>query len=79
MDAFTIAIPFNNEEKEVTILPVQQGYVMKLMVTIDDVEFIYELDDEGKWRAIMPGDLPAKMPGNDLLQAVADELDKYLS
>lgn len=74
MDDFDLELPVTYKGKELLfpLKVVPQGYVYRFVVQIENLEVIYEKDDEGEYRAMIakPDEYKGKLPERELLEAI---------
>ena len=55
------------------------GYTHRFRVEVDGVEVIFERDEEGSYRAIVPPETQGKLPEAGLLQGIAEAIERILA
>ena len=82
-DSFTIPVVYQGKELELEAQLLRMGYTYKIKVfTGDGVEVIFEKDDEGNFRAVLPAGTEEKIKNRmdiALLQQIAETLTESLS
>lgn len=73
-EQLTLPVIYKGKELSFPLKIVPQGYVYRFVVQINDIEVIYEKDDEGAYRAIIskPDEQVGKLPERELLQAISE-------
>lgn len=78
-EPFLLTVQYKNEEKQFESELRVFGYTHKIAVNVNGVEVIFERDEEGNYRAILPDpDLKHKNPDPHLIKAIAEELETNL-
>ena len=77
----TIPVTYKDREYDFPIEVVPQAYGMKFLVDVNEVLVVFETDDEGNLRAIIPdiNNLKEKPPASELLQAIGQVLESVMS
>lgn len=57
---------------------VRRGYTYGLHVNIRDTVVVFERDEEGSWRALIPPEEKGKAPETELLQALVDAIEEII-
>lgn len=72
-DDFILTVPYRGESSDYAAGLRVRGYSYHIVVQVNETEVIFEPDEERNFRAIVPhnGNVPV-----DLLQAIAEELEK---
>ena len=82
-DSFIIPVEYQGKELELEAQLLRMGYIYKIkVITGEGVEVIFEKDDEGNFRAILPDGADEKNRNNVdvyLLQAIAQTLTESLT
>jgi hypothetical protein len=61
-DSFFLPVTFKGVEYQFGALLKRRGYVAVLEINVHDVLVIFERDEQGDWRAILPEDQAGKTP-----------------
>jgi hypothetical protein len=71
----TIPVNYRGEEKvfEAEVQVWQYGH--RFLVPVEGIDMIFERDDSGEYRAIVPEGFTGKLPDRELVQAIAAVLD----
>jgi hypothetical protein len=77
-DSFFIPVVYRGEEMQFPASLVRRGYTYGLHVIIRHTIVVFERDEEGSWRALMPAEEKGKPPETQLLQALADAIEEIL-
>ena len=78
-ESFLLSVRYKNEEKQFESELRVFGYTHKIAVNVNGMEVIFERDEEGNYRAILPDpDLKNKNLDPLLLKAIAEELETNL-
>jgi hypothetical protein len=76
-ESFTLEVEFNGERKEYKAELRLFGYTYKIAIQINDVEVIFEPDEERNYRAVLADtELRNHNIKPNLLQAIAAELER---
>ena len=80
-DPFELPVDFNGQELLFAAELQAVGYTHKIKVTIDQVDFFFEPDDEKNYRAIvaLADQDKAQKTSRELLQAVSQTLHELFS
>ena len=77
-DAFFIPVVYKGAELEFEAGLQRRGYTYALHVNVNDTIVVFERDEEGSWRALMPPEAKGKAPETGLLQAIATAIDEIV-
>ena len=55
------------------------GYSHRFHVSVEGTDTLFERDEEGRYRAIIPPENPGKIPETALLQSIAQAIEHILS
>ena len=74
----TVHIPVNyrGEEREFEATVQAWQYGLRFLVPVEGVDLVFERDDAGQYRAILPEGYTSKPPDTGLVQAIMAVLDK---
>lgn len=76
---FTIQINWKNEILEFDGELREMGFTYKIAIQVEDVEVLFEPDEERNFRAVIPAEIPfRKTPDMNLLKDIAAELERNL-
>lgn len=81
-EPFTLRVAYNGQEQDYEAQLQLWGYSYQIRVTVEGTEVLYERDEEGAFRAIVPADAwekKTKLPEAGLLQAVAQKIEAVLA
>jgi len=78
-EPFVITVNYKGVEREFEARLQVFGYSHRFHVAIDGVEVLFERDEEGSYRAILPPENVGKAPDTGLLQSVAAEIERILA
>ena len=70
-EPFIIPVQYKGIEREFEAKVQAWTYGFRLFVDVDGTEVIFERDNEGNYRAIVPPDQGSKTPDSALVQAIA--------
>lgn len=70
-----IPVEYRGVEREFEARVQVWRYGHRWFVQVEDVELVFEQDDAGEYRALMPEGYAGKLPDRDLVQAIAGVLD----
>ena len=77
-DSFFIPVVYRGAELQFEASLVRRGYVYGLHVNVRDTVVVFERDEEGSWRALLPADGKGKAPETELLQALVDAIEEIV-
>ena len=77
-DVFALPVAYNGNDFEFPFKIVAQGYTHRYVVSVDDVEVVYERDDQGAFRALIYHLelITTKLPERDLLEAISNVIQE---
>ena len=80
-DALLLPVTHRGKEYEFRMKISASGYVPRYFVWINEVEVVFERDDEGAFRAIIynPEVAPGPLPETSLLESVGSTLEQLTS
>ncbi|HEY4061187.1 MAG TPA: hypothetical protein VGM30_04765 [Puia sp.] len=78
-EPFLIAVDYKGKQLEFEARLQVLGYTHRFWVGVDAVEVVFERDEEGNYRAIIPPETKGKIPDSGLLQAIAGAIEKILA
>lgn len=81
-EPFTLRVAYKGQEQDYEAQLQLRGYSYQIRVTVEDIGVLYERDEEGAFRAIIPADAVeknAKLPEAGLLQAIAQKIEAVLA
>ena len=72
MDAFDLPVSYKGAELTFPTRLITTGFAPRFIVFVDETEVIFERDDAGEFRALLPNaaDFTGKLPPHDLLEAI---------
>jgi hypothetical protein len=73
-EPFILELSFRNKTYELPSAFQRYGYTYRIAVSIDDQSYVFEPDEEGKYRVL--GAPEGVKPDIGLLQAIAEKLEK---
>ena len=75
-DTFTITVPYKGEDRELTGELRVFGYSHRIVILVNEVELIFEPDEERNYRAmIYEPDLSKSKIDPQFVKAIAEELE----
>jgi len=77
-EPFFLPVTFKGVEHQFEVLLRRRGYVAVLEVNVNDTLVIFERDEQGEWRAILPEDQAGKTPDMGLLSAIGETIEQIL-
>ena len=77
-EKFTLTVDYKNTERIFEAELRVYGYTYKIAMQVDDTEILFERDEEGNFRALLPEADKQKMPDRHLLQLITEELERLL-
>ncbi len=75
-ETFTLTTNYKNEDRNYEAELRAYGYTYKIAIMIDDTEILFERDEEGSFRAVMPQVDAKKIPDRQLIQLITEELER---
>ena len=72
MDSFELPVAYKGEELTFPARLVTAGFAPRFVVLVNEVEVVFERDDAGEFRALLPNaaEFTGKLPAHDLLEAI---------
>lgn len=80
-EAFVLDVDHNGKQLQFETRLLQMGYIYKFSVIVDEIDIIFERDEEGGFRAIVPEALDQKNRRSidpSLLRSIADTIQAGL-
>ena len=77
-DPFFLPVVFKGIEHQFEASLNRRGYVAVLEINVHDALVIFERDEQGDWRAILPEDQAGKTPDVALLRAIGEAIEQIL-
>ena len=75
-EKFVLTTRYKNQDRDFDAELRLFGYTHKIAIVIDEIEILFEPDEERNYRAVLPdGTGREKIPDIELLQAIAKELE----
>lgn len=71
----TIPVEYAGSEREFEARVQAWQYGHRFLVSVEEVELVFERDDSGAYRALTPEGFTGKLPERGLVQAIAEVLD----
>jgi hypothetical protein len=78
-DLFLIPVHYKGVERQFEASLQVLGYIHRFHVAVDGTDVIFEKDEEGSYRAVIPPETPGKPPETPLLQAIAAAIEQILA
>lgn len=78
-DPFEIIVDYNGQELKFDAQLLQAGYTVRFNVQIKETEWIFERDEEGKFRAILPEGQQKDNTDTGLLRVIAEKIEALLA
>jgi hypothetical protein len=78
-DIFLIPVHYKGVDRQFEASLQVMGYTHRFHVAVDGTDVIFERDEEGSYRAIIPPETPGKPPAMELLQAIAAAIAQILA
>ena len=81
-EPFLLPVSYKGKEQAYEAQLQLRGYSYQIRVWVEGAEVLYERDEEGAFRAIIPaeaGAKEAKIPEAGLLQAIAQKIEAVLA
>jgi hypothetical protein len=75
MNKVTIPVEYRGEERSFDAEVQVWQYGHRFLVPVDGVDLVFERDDSGEYRAIVPEGHAGKLPDRGWVQAIAAVLD----
>ena len=77
-EPFFLPVAFKGIEHQFGALLKRRGYGAVLEINVHDVLVIFERDEQGDWRAILPEGQAGKTPDVELLRAIGEVIEQIL-
>jgi hypothetical protein len=77
-EPFFLPVVFKGIEHQFEASLKRRGYVAVLEINVHDALVIFERDEQGDWRAILPEDQAGKTPDVALLRAIGEAIEQIL-
>jgi hypothetical protein len=78
-EPFLITVNYKGVERDFEANLRVFGYTHKFHVAVDGTEVLFERDEEGNYRAIIPAEHTGKIPDAGLLQHIAHAIERILA
>ena len=78
-EPFFLTVQYKGAERAYEATFQVLGYTHRFNVDIDGTMVIYERDEEGAYRAIIPPEQTGKVPPAELIKALAEEIERILA
>ena len=78
-DSFFLTVNVRGVERQFTASLHVFGYTHRFHVDVDGTEVLFERDEEGNYRAIVPPENLRKLPDTGLLQSIAEAIERILA
>ncbi len=78
-EPFIITITYKGAEQGFTAILQVLGYTHRFHVSVEGIEVIFERDEEGQYRAVIPPEKETKKIDTLLLQSIAKEIENILA
>jgi hypothetical protein len=81
-EPFVLTVPHKGKDRELEAQLEQTGYTHRFLVRVDETEVLFERDEEGYYRALLPptaSEQEAARLDRELLQAIAQQIEAILS
>ena len=78
-EPFFIPCRYKGVDREFTATFQAFGYTFRFHVDVDGTDVIFERDEEGNFRAIIPPDSPKSPPDRNLLQEISTAIEQILA
>jgi hypothetical protein len=75
-ETFTLTVNYKNTDRNYEAELRAYGYNYKIAIMIDDAEILFERDEEGSFRAVLSQVDIKKIPNRQLIQLIAEELER---
>jgi hypothetical protein len=73
---FSIPVTYKGVELQMETRMQVWSYGRRFYVMVDGVEVLFEMDEEGAIRAVLPPEEEGKMPGKELLREIASVIEQ---
>jgi len=77
-ESFFIPVHYKGREYQLEATLQRRGYLPAFHVSIEGTMVIFERDEEGSFRALIPSEEKGKVPDNGLLQAITEAIEEIL-
>lgn len=81
-EPFVLTVPNKGQDRDYEAQLEQTGYTHRFRVRVNEVEVLFERDEEGGYRAMLPPTVTeqeAAKLDRELLQAIAQQIEAILS
>ena len=78
-EPFIITVNYKGIEREFEARLQVLGYTHRFHVAVEGTETLFERDEEGNYRAIIPPENTGKIPDTALLQIIAQAIERILA
>jgi hypothetical protein len=78
-EPFIIAVNYKGVGREFEARLQVFGYSHRFHVAVEGVEVLFERDEEGSYRAIVPPEQEGKIPDAGLLAVIAEAIERILA
>ncbi|MEN0052321.1 MAG: hypothetical protein AAGC65_01565 [Mucilaginibacter sp.] len=75
-EPFLLEISYQNKNYELPAAFQRYGFTYRIAVSIADLPYIFEPDEEGQYRVLSENTASQSLPDTELLQAIATKLKK---
>ncbi|TDX02116.1 hypothetical protein [Dinghuibacter silviterrae] len=79
MDVLQIPVEYRGAEHEFEARVQVWQYGHRFFIPVDGVDLVFERDDSGQYRALVPEEYTGKLPDRGLVEAIAAVLDAVTS
>jgi hypothetical protein len=78
-ESFTIPVHYNGADLGFEATLQVFGYSHRFLVSIRGTDVLFERDEEGHYRAVIPPETPGPVPPVPLLQGIAASIEQILA
>ena len=78
-DQFLIPVHYKGVDRQFEASLQVLGYTHRFHVAVDGMDVLFERDEEGSYRPVIPPETPGKPPEIGLLQAIAAAIAEILA
>lgn len=78
-EPFLLPVEYKGEERAFEAELQVWGYGHRFQVNVDGSAVIFERDEEGSYRAVIPPETPGALPAAALLRAIAETIGRILA
>jgi hypothetical protein len=78
-EPFIITVNYKGADRDFEATLQVFGYTHRFHVAVEGTDILFERDEEGSYRAILPPEHTGKIPDTGLLQCIAQAIERILA